>query len=204
MHNPIPARAAAALATASLLVALGAVPVLAHAALVKSDPADRAVLTTSPTTITLTFDDDLDGSKSNFVLVGPTASSVTGAVTPDNIKVMTAASVALDPGAWTIQWTAFSTDGHLTRGTVRFSISAPTPPPTATPAPTFAPAATVVPNLTPAPAAPTPTPLSSIAPAAASGDDANGTSASTVIAVVAGLAIVAVVAWFVFGRARRS
>jgi methionine-rich copper-binding protein CopC len=202
------ARAVAATATAALLVAMTAAPVLAHAALVTSDPADGAVLDASPTTITLTFDDDLSAAKSSFKLTGPAATSVTsvtGAVTPGNIKVMTATDVALDPGSWTIEWTAFSTDGHLTRGTMKFTISAPTPLSTTAPmaSPTAAASAAPVPTAAPT-AAPTavPTPV----PSAAAPVDATGAadSGSVVIAAVGGLAIVAASAWLLFRRGRRS
>jgi hypothetical protein len=49
--------------------------------------------------------------------------------------------------------------------------------------------------------APTPTPLGTVASAPI---DSSDSTPSVIIAVIAGLAIVAVVAWFLFGRGRRS
>ena len=98
MNVAVAARAAlartATLAVATLFLAAAiAGPVLGHAALVTSDPADGAVLSASPNTITLTFDDDLAAAKSSFKLVGPSASRVVGVVTPGNPKVIKAANV---------------------------------------------------------------------------------------------------------------
>ena len=54
------------------MLGLGAsAPVLAHAELVSSDPADKAVLAAPPTIITLTFSDGLDAAKSSFRLDRP-------------------------------------------------------------------------------------------------------------------------------------
>ena len=70
-------------ATAALLLVAGlAGPALGHAELDTADPADKAVLQTPPTTITLTFTEDLDPSKSSFKLLAPDGSTVgTGGAT---------------------------------------------------------------------------------------------------------------------------
>ena len=65
-----------AAAAALLLLAGLAGPALGHAELDTADPADKAVLQTPPTTITLTFTEDLDPSKSSFKLLAPDGSTV--------------------------------------------------------------------------------------------------------------------------------
>ncbi|MHB8892428.1 MAG: copper resistance CopC family protein, partial [Candidatus Limnocylindrales bacterium] len=139
---PLPRRAFAALS--GLLLALAIVaPALAHVALVRSTPADKAVLDTSPTTITLTFSESLSASDSSFKLIGPTGTVGTGRVGGDD-NVMTLSGLVLDgrplgPGAYEIRWAAKGTDGHLERGKLTFTVTEPTPTPT--PEPTAQPSA---------------------------------------------------------------
>ena len=171
---PLPRRAFAVLS--GLLLALAIVaPALAHVALVTSTPADKAVLDTPPTTITLTFSERLSASESSFKLIGPTGTVGTGRVGSDD-NVMTLSGLVVDgrplgSGAYEIRWTAKGTDGHLERGKLTFTITEPTPEPTAQPsAEATAPAA----EPTDAPTADAPT-----AVPAATGPAATGPAATT-------------------------
>ena len=104
-------------AAAALLLAAGlAGPALGHAELDTADPADKAVLQTPPTTITLTFTEDLDPSKSSFKLLAPDGSTVgTGGATA--IRTMSLDNLELAPGAYQIKWTSASAaDGDIERG----------------------------------------------------------------------------------------
>lgn len=174
---PLPRRAFAVLS--GLLLALVIVaPALAHVALVKSTPADKAVLDTSPTTITLTFSESLSASESSFKLIGPTGTVGTGRVGSDD-NVMTLSGLVLDgrplgSGAYEIRWAAKGTDGHLERGKLTFTITEPTPEPTAQPsAEATAPAA----EPTDAPTAATPTAApAATGPAAATAQTGDGTT----------------------------
>ena len=125
---------------AGALLALAAVgPVLGHAELVSSDPADKAVLDTPPTVITLTFDEGVVG-KSSFKLIGPGGDTIgTGGPAKDGDVTMTLDGLALAPGAYTIEWTSVADDGDVERGTLTFTVNEPTPAPaTPTPAPSQA------------------------------------------------------------------
>jgi methionine-rich copper-binding protein CopC len=189
----------AAAAAASLLVLTLAAPVLAHAELVSSDPADKAVLAASPTTITLTFSEDLDPTKSSFKLVGPAGTVGTGKVGGVTTQMLLA-GLSLAPGNYEIQWTSMSTDQHLLRGTLTFTVSAPTPAPaTDSPVPSAAgatPSAAATPASSPAvSAAPSPA-ASSATVAAASGD--------VVLPIVAALVLVVVAGLWLFRRSRRA
>ena len=145
-HEPPPGRLVPVLAALWLVLAVAG-PAFAHAELASSDPDDKAVLATPPTVITLTFTEGLDQGKSSFKLSGPDGAAGTGNAAEDGSKVMTLDGLDLGPGAYAIKWTAASTDGHVSRGTLSFTVSEPTPAPaTASPAPTAAPTDSATPR----------------------------------------------------------
>ena len=102
-------------ALAALLV-VGAIPVLAHAELVSSDPADGAQLADPPTTVTLVFSEGLDASRSSFRLNKDGANIGVGTVAANGDTEMTLTGLALEPGDYLIRWTSAADDGHLERG----------------------------------------------------------------------------------------
>ena len=84
-------------------------PVLGHAELVSSDPADKAVLDTPPTIVTLTFDEGARRPKSSFQADRAGRRHVgTGGRATDGDDTMTLDGLALTPGAYTIEWTSAS------------------------------------------------------------------------------------------------
>jgi len=127
--GPVASRRAVTLAVTMLLLMLSAGPVAAHAELVSSDPADGAVLTTPPATVTLSFSEGLNASESHFELVGPDGSEVgTGTAAKDGDDVMSLGGLALGAGSYTIKWTSVSLDTDILRGTLTFTVSdAPSP-----------------------------------------------------------------------------
>jgi methionine-rich copper-binding protein CopC len=201
------------LAGALLAVAVAA-PVLAHAELVASDPADKAVLAIPPTTVTVTFSEAIDPDRSRFKLVGPDGTVGTGRIA-DDPAVLVLEGLDLGPGAYEIQWTAASTDGHIERGRLRFTVSAPTPAPpsaapTATPGPT--PSASAAPGSAGAPSAPAagsppPSADASPTPTAVPAEPAAGSTGSAgdmLLPVVVATVVVAGVGLFVLRRSRRA
>jgi methionine-rich copper-binding protein CopC len=94
----------------------------AHARLVSSQPANGATVAAAPASVTLVF------SESAKV----TALSIQSAVdkSPKKLAVATAedsvshgiALPALAAGDYTLTWHALSDDGHVTSGTVKFSV----------------------------------------------------------------------------------
>jgi methionine-rich copper-binding protein CopC len=192
-----------------------AVPALAHADLASSDPADKAVLATPPTVITLTFTEGLDQARSSFKLSGPGGATGTGKAPKDGSTVMTLDGIDLGPGAYEIKWTSVATDGHVARGTLSFTVSEPTPAPaTPTPAPTAASTDAAAPVSTDIATAAPPTPEPSVTAAAASatpaatpgaGTDptaASGSGTDVLIPIVVGLGLVAGIGAFVLRRSR--
>ena len=196
------ARRLVPLLCALALVLSVAAPVLADASLVRSTPDDKAVLATPPGAVTLRFSEGLDGGKSSFRLVGPGGEVGTGRPTRDGGRVMSLADLDLGPGAYTVKWVVGSEDGHLVRGTVRFTVLEPTPvPATPSPVPTEAASADASeePPATPSAAPPTAlaTPVEPTRPAASEdpGEDLDpvattGSGTDILVVIVAALALV--------------
>jgi methionine-rich copper-binding protein CopC len=185
----------AALLVLGALIAL-ALPITAsaHADLVSATPADKSTVNGTPTEIVLTFSESLDPAKSSMILRDPSGSQVAKAgVDPAEDTVMRLTPPALEPGAYEIDWTSAALDGHLLRGKVTFTVTAPTPSPTV--APTLP--ASAVASATPATsAAPTPSPASSAVPAPAS-----TSGADVVVPVLVAIVLIAVLgAWLLRGR----
>jgi methionine-rich copper-binding protein CopC len=210
-----PSRGLVPVLAALWLVLAVAVPALAHADLASSDPADKSVLATPPTVITLTFTEGLDQGKSSFKLSGPDGASGTGQAAKGGSKVMTLDGLDLGPGAYAIKWTSVATDGHIARGTLSFTVSEPTPAPaTPAPAPTGAPtdAASAAPTDIPTTAPLTTEPSVSAAAASAlpattpgAGTDptaGSGSGSDVLIPIVVGLALVAGIGAFLLRRSR--
>ena len=112
--------------TAVLAVAAAAIltggPVFAHAKLATSVPASNAQIAVAPTTLTLTFDEE--------VKLAAVKLSSNGKDTPLTVdhKATAARMVelplpALSPGKYDVHWTAVAADdGHVTKGTFSFTV----------------------------------------------------------------------------------
>jgi len=166
------------LAAAVLLCLVTVTPVLAHAELVSSNPPVGSTVSAAPTTVTLSFSEDMDRATSSFSLVAPDGSTVgTGGPAKDGDSTMTLGGLDLAAGTYTVKWTSAAQDGHIERGTFTFTVAEATAAP-ATPGPTVA-------SVVAAPATP------------ASGSD-------VLLPIVIGLAIVAVVGIAVLRRSRAA
>jgi len=96
---------------------------LAHARLQSSTPANNAQLTAPPKSLVLNFSEAaqlavLKLSTDGKEIVVPLDK------TAKPSQTYTLALPALAPGSYTVQWTAVAADdGHVTKGTVKFSIA---------------------------------------------------------------------------------
>ena len=111
-----------------LLVLVQATAAFAHAALVKSEPADGAVLGQAPARLILTFSEPV--SPLVMRLIRPDGQSLDPSVTAENATI----TVALPPlgrGTHILSWRVSSADGHPIGGTALFSVGAPTQAPQA-------------------------------------------------------------------------
>lgn len=106
---------------ALLCLVLGAGPAAAHASLVGSDPEDGATLATSPTSITLTFTENI-GNPAYVALRAPDGTKVTVSDVSAVDAVVTATLQATDQkGRYTASYRVVSADGHPVEGTIRWT-----------------------------------------------------------------------------------
>lgn len=108
---------------ASLVVASAAWAV--HATLVKAVPAIDGTISAAPTTLTLWFNERPDVSLSNIRLRGP--DSVLVATTAargatDSMAIVTEVRGTLAPGAYTVLYRTAGPDGHVMRGSYKFTL----------------------------------------------------------------------------------
>jgi methionine-rich copper-binding protein CopC len=193
----LPAFAAAVV----LALFLGAMPVLAHAELVSSDPADGAQLATPPATITLTFSEGLVADRSSFQLNLAGTTIGNGNPVKDGDTAMTLGGLSLDAGDYLIRWTSVADDGDLLRGTIRFTVLAASPTPAPTPTPTPASTSPSTSPATPTASAPQVTPSASPSPSPDPAQ-AGSTGGDVLIPILVGLVLVAGVGAFVLRRSR--
>jgi methionine-rich copper-binding protein CopC len=96
-----------------------------HAALVKSVPAQRAVLHQSPSRIQLWFNERLEARYSAFTVTDAAGKIVeTGPVTvaAEDPRSLTATVKILAPGRYTVRYRVLSTDGHVVQSQFSFSV----------------------------------------------------------------------------------
>jgi methionine-rich copper-binding protein CopC len=136
MHRPFPFLTARGRGAAALLLALAALAapfaLLAHARMLRSVPADKAVLEKSPEKIEMWFNELLDRSF-NSVEVFP-ASEVRArarknfakgpAQVDEKDRTHLSVEVApLPPGEYMVEWRVLSRDGHSAPGRFTFRVT---------------------------------------------------------------------------------
>ena len=125
-------RLSAAVATAALLLVLTpAGRVAAHAALDLSFPTANSVLESSPPSILLDFDEDIDRSLASIQLFDRTETEIPlGPLTQvtDESTVQTAVPTLVD-GTYVVVWRVASADGHVVDGAFSFQVGTASQPP---------------------------------------------------------------------------
>jgi hypothetical protein len=112
------------LAVASLLVLVPAA-LAAHAFLVKSAPARRAVLTQPPPRVDLWFNERLEPAYSRVSVVDTGGRQVDlrdGAVGQDDARRLTTSLPPIAPGTYTVRYRVLSVDGHVVDGEFSFTV----------------------------------------------------------------------------------
>ena len=123
-------RTALALVAAALVIG-APTAALAHDRLISSDPADGGTVSTSPSTITLTYSDDiLDVSPVMRVTAEDGTVAFDGAPKVKGPDATATLTKPLPAGKATVQWRVVSHDGHPIEGTTHFTV---TSAPSATP-----------------------------------------------------------------------
>ncbi|WP_107415680.1 copper resistance CopC/CopD family protein [Actinacidiphila paucisporea] len=121
---------AACCALFAVLLATAA-PASAHAALIRTDPADGSVVQTAPQQVVLTFSEGVLLSADSLRVLDPAGANVaTGvpghAAGKDSGSTATVAlRTGLGNGTYTVAWKAVSQDSHPVAGAFTFSVGAP-------------------------------------------------------------------------------
>ncbi|WP_246157624.1 copper resistance CopC family protein [Catellatospora sichuanensis] len=112
---------------------LGATPAWAHNALVEASPKKDAKLTAAPPAVKLTFLATLKSDGTKLTVTGPDAAAAAGPVTVSG-KTVSAPFTGTAGGAYTVAYEVLSKDGHVVKGSYRFTLAvaesaAPSPSP---------------------------------------------------------------------------
>ena len=182
---------------ACLLLAVSVGAAAAHADLVESDPADGGTIQT-PALLTATFNEALDPDASSIVVRNAAGDEVaSGSVDEENASLMTVALPDLPPGDYTVRWTAVTPDDQgVTRGTITFTVTPPSPTPTPTASPTGTPTSAPSPSPT---LSPTANPPPSPSPAPIDGEP-TGSMTDVLLALALAGAVIGGLAIYLFRR----
>jgi len=121
------ARALAVLVLAALVVPAVAA---AHARLVRTVPADGAVLAHRPLVVRVEFDDTVRSASGNAVVANDSQRSVlAGRVAVQGRVVVLPLARRLPRGDYTVRWSIVSEDGHPEQGVLAFAVGRGSPPP---------------------------------------------------------------------------
>jgi methionine-rich copper-binding protein CopC len=97
----------------------------AHAYLVKSSPARRAMLSNAPERVVLWFNERLEAQFSQLSVWNAERQQVDGGdvqVGPDDGKKLSVGVPTLTPGAYTVKYRVLSVDGHVVEAEFPFTI----------------------------------------------------------------------------------
>ncbi len=113
-----------------LVTGINAPPVMAHATLIRSEPADNASLADPPREVRLWFNESISAQFSSAQLLDVNAQPVKVThiqVDSADPTLMSLTLPRLSPGIYSIRWKVLSeTDGHFTQGFVVFGVGAET------------------------------------------------------------------------------
>ncbi len=106
-----------------LLLCLGAAPAFAHAVLLNSSPADRAILAESPAVVALAFNEPVQ--LTSLQLVGRDGTVLrAGETWPLTSDLTWQVPAILSDGVWLLSYSVISTDSHIVAGTIRLAVGA--------------------------------------------------------------------------------
>jgi methionine-rich copper-binding protein CopC len=113
-------------AIVACLVALLVLPAVAdaHAVMVKSSPARRAVLATPPARVELTFNERLEPAYSTVSVWANDARVDDGKIVvgPDDPRRLSVGLPSLKQGTYAVKYRVLSVDGHVVEGTYPFEV----------------------------------------------------------------------------------
>jgi copper resistance protein C len=118
-------------AALALLLAGSALPgsrAEAHAIIVTSKPAANSTVSAGAVDIVLQFNSLIDASLSRVDVVDAGGKIIAADITDQGKGVLTSQVTVDAPGKWRVRWQVLSTDGHITRGEIPFTVVAKTAP----------------------------------------------------------------------------
>jgi copper resistance protein C len=100
-------------------------PALAHAHLKAASPAADAVVTSTPSEVTLDFSEEVEPKFSSIEVDDAKGARVDKGdvhVAPDNAKHLAVGLKPLEPGTYKVIWRVLSTDTHKSNGSYSFTL----------------------------------------------------------------------------------
>jgi methionine-rich copper-binding protein CopC len=94
----------------------------AHAILVDSTPAPLGHVPAGHIDLTFRYNSRIDAGRSKLTLKRPDDSTQRLPVMPADKPDLLRAALDLQPGAYVVSWQVLATDGHITRGSVPFTV----------------------------------------------------------------------------------
>jgi hypothetical protein len=102
-------------------------PVLAqaHAILEESTPPAGASVKAGPLDLRLRYNSRIDPARSRLTLIRPDQTHDVVTIEPGAPPDVIDAHLTLTPGAYIVRWQVLAVDGHITRGDVPLTVTAP-------------------------------------------------------------------------------
>lgn len=103
---------------------LGAAPAWAHSKLEASNPADGASVAAPPSSVSLTFDEDVQAGFTVMTLIGPDGKDYHSGNVTETDETVTVNTLPLGPaGVYQIGYRVVSADGHPVSGKTSFTLT---------------------------------------------------------------------------------
>ena len=97
----------------------------AHAILEDSKPAAGESVKAGALTLQLRFNSRIDRGRSRLTLIRPDHSKDIIPILPGTPPDIVTSRVTLTPGSYVVRWQVLAVDGHITRGDVPLTVTAP-------------------------------------------------------------------------------
>ena len=108
-----------------LMAGLHSTPVLAHAMLVKAEPARRAQLAQAPTQVRLFFNEEVEKDYAALSVLDASKAPVTETqphIDANDPKAIVLPLPELNPGKYTVKFRVLSVDGHVVDSSYDFTV----------------------------------------------------------------------------------
>ena len=112
-------------ATSAALSLSGVAAAFAHAHLVRATPAEGGTVKSAPNEVTLKFNEKLESAFSSAVVrdsAGKQVDKADAHVDKADRTVVRVSLPPLDPGVYTVEWRAMSSDTHKINGNFKFRV----------------------------------------------------------------------------------